>query len=231
MTCGIYKLSFIGTDKVYIGQSENIEYRYASHINTLKKNKGAKKLQEAYNIFGKPVLEIVLECDREELSYLENEAIEIFNSYKNGFNSQEFADEVPILVGEEHPNSKYSNSQVEQAFLLLTEKHLTHQEIADITGISKYMINHIAIGTAHSWLSSKYPDKYKNLIKSKPASGCSKERGRIYRPVIGPDGTEYNIENLRQFAREHSIPYSSLNALVNGKTNQVRGYTLKSIGI
>ncbi len=32
MTCGIYKLGFNGTDLVYIGQSENIESRYGSHI-------------------------------------------------------------------------------------------------------------------------------------------------------------------------------------------------------
>ena len=32
MTCGIYKLSFLNTKKVYVGQSVNIEYRFLRKI-------------------------------------------------------------------------------------------------------------------------------------------------------------------------------------------------------
>ena len=38
MTCGIYKLVFNGTAKIYIGQSLNIESRYRDHVYFLNKN-------------------------------------------------------------------------------------------------------------------------------------------------------------------------------------------------
>lgn len=37
MTTGIYCLRFKGTDKVYVGQSNNIIYRFNQHIRSLKK--------------------------------------------------------------------------------------------------------------------------------------------------------------------------------------------------
>ena len=51
MTTGIYQLVFKGTDKVYIGQSIDIEHRYKGHISCLQLGKGVSKLQNAYNIY------------------------------------------------------------------------------------------------------------------------------------------------------------------------------------
>jgi hypothetical protein len=226
MTCGIYKLSFINTNKVYIGQSQCIEYRYKQHLNYLKRNTNSRKLQEAYAFYGAPTLEILVECTIKELDSLENEAIEIFNSVNNGFNSLNKAGDIPIFVGDKHPSSKYSNEQVSYAFKLLVEGMLTHQQISDKTGVSKNMINHIAAGTCHLWLKTIYPEEYNLLEINKPTAGNSKARGKKYPKVISIEGISYDIENLRAFSREHNIPYSSLNSLVNYRTNNVRGWTL-----
>lgn len=231
MTCGIYKLEFANTDRVYIGQSVNIEVRYSNHLKSFTVRNASKKLLDAYDTYGAPKLNILLECDRVELNDLENSAIQVYNSFHNGFNSQEFAEDVPVLFGENHPGAKYSNAQIEKAFLLLCEGIYTHQQIADMTSISKNMVNHIAIGTCHSWLEGIYSEQYKKLIKSKPASGNSRDRGKIYPQIISPEGIKYTIDNLRAFSREHNLPYSSLNGLVNGRTKNVRGWMLDSITI
>ena len=70
MITGIYALKFIGTNKVYIGQSIDIQKRFLAHIYTLSNNRGSAKLQEAYNTFGKPYVDIILECSKEELAVI-----------------------------------------------------------------------------------------------------------------------------------------------------------------
>lgn len=229
MTCGIYKLKFNGTDKVYIGQSQNIEYRYSQHLSYLYRNANSKKLQQAYNEFGIPVLEIVLECNIEELDCAENEAIEIYNSYNNGFNTLEAAGDIPRLVGEAHPGSKYTNQAIEASFILLCDSQLTHKQIGEMTGVSKNMVNHIAAGTCHAWLQELHPKKYAKLIKNKPIAGTSAERGKTYPLIQDTQGNQYNIVNLREFSRQHNLPYSSLNYLVNSKTKHVKGWVLVTV--
>lgn len=231
MTCGIYKLYFEGTYKVYIGQSEHIEYRYTNHIKTLKQGKAPKKLQEAYNYYGLPQLEILVEADKSELNDLENNAIQIYDSFRNGFNTQEFAEDVPILVGQEHPGSKYTDDQVEAAFKLLLEGALTHKQIAETVLISKNMVNHIAIGTCHRWLSVKYPEEYAKMLSNKGKHGNSLQRGNIYPNIVDPEGNSYTLENLRKFSREHDLPYTSLNNLVKGKVKHVRGWVLEGVSV
>lgn len=226
MTCGIYKLKFYGTDSVYIGQSQNVEYRYSQHLNYLLRGVNSKKLQKAYSEFGTPVLEILLECGIDELDSAENEAIQIYDSFNRGFNSLAEARDIPRLVGEAHPGSKYTNEAIEAAFILLCDSVLTHKQISEMTGVSKNMVNHIAAGTCHAWLSKVHPDKYTTLIKNKPIAGNSAERGKVYPPIQDPNGNQYHITNLREFSRQHNLPYSSLNYLVNGKTKHVKNWVL-----
>lgn len=229
MTCGVYKLNFNGINKVYIGQSQNIEYRYSQHLRYLLKGTNSKKLQQAYSEFGIPTVEVLLECSISELDEAETTAIEIYDSFNKGFNSLEVAGDIPRLVGEEHPGSRYTNEAIEAAFILLCTTKLTHKQIGDMTGVSKNMVNHIAIGTCHAWLQQIHPEKYAELIKNKPTAGTSAERGKTYPPIQDPQGTQYRISNLREFSRQHSLPYSSLNYLVNGKTKHVKGWTLVTV--
>lgn len=87
MTIGIYRLIFPNTDKCYIGQSVNIERRYMQHLRSFELSSASAKLQNAYNMYGKPKLDILLDSiEVSELDTCENEAIEIFDSFHNGFN-------------------------------------------------------------------------------------------------------------------------------------------------
>ena len=109
MTIGIYRLVFPNTNKVYIGQSTDIEKRFRAHISTFTTNTATYKLQEAYRLYGKPSLEILIECSLAELNNAETEAVQIFNSYKGGFNSSPGGD-LTQRHGDNSPNAKYTNN-------------------------------------------------------------------------------------------------------------------------
>lgn len=73
MTCGIYKITCRATNKVYIGQSFDIEHRWVEHRSDLKR--GAHHsfhLQRAWDKYGKDVFEFeVLETCAAKVAHLE----------------------------------------------------------------------------------------------------------------------------------------------------------------
>lgn len=229
MTTGIYILKFKGTDKVYVGQSTDIELRYRMHKTTLKNNKSSKKLQEAYDCYGMPVLEIIAECSIEELDILENQAIEIYDSVNNGFNTMSESGHRTILKGDMAGNSKYSNELVEEVFEYLVDNNLTHAEIIDITGISRGALADISSGISHKWLQEKYPAKYTKLIQlkgttRKASKNNATTKGIVYPKIMSPDGIVYNIESLRGFCKQHNLNHGALGEVLRGFRKQHKGW-------
>lgn len=57
-TAGIYSITNVNDNKVYIGSTNNFEKRYYRHLHLLKKNKHFNiHLQRAFNIYDKqPIL-------------------------------------------------------------------------------------------------------------------------------------------------------------------------------
>lgn len=238
MTCGIYKISFNGTDKVYIGQSTDCNRRLSEHKKLCKSGKWPKKLQEAYLTYGDFMFEILLECAPEELSYLENLAIELYDSYSNGLNGVSTAESMPInhTFGEDHPNSKYSNKQLLEVLDLLTNPSLSFNEISSITLVHRSTINSIARGVGALWLKTKYPDKWNlaqdvrkdrnSIVLSKSNSASSK--GIEYPKIKSPNGEIFKVTNIRAFAREHGLDSSSLAKLLKRKEHyhSHKGWTI-----
>lgn len=165
MTCGIYSLNFSGTNKIYIGQSVDIETRFIGHLSSMRHNNSPTKLQEAYNNYGMPTYKILLECLRDELDYNENEAIVIFNACDNGFNTLDTAGASPkyTACGESHIASKYTNKQIEEVFLMIVHSTKTLREISDITGVSYAIVRTISCGGKHKWLKDKFPEEYNSM--------------------------------------------------------------------
>jgi len=225
MTIGIYLLSFTNTAKVYIGQSGiSIENRFKDHIRHLKNQTHSTKMNLAYLTYGEPELEILEECTKDTLDDRELYHIKLWNAVDDGFNSS-IDVRGGVLLGDKHPASRYSNDQIRQAFLLLITNTVTHQKIADITGVSKNAINNIACGCGHRWLKEEFAEEYTKFFQDKIAYGSSIDRGKVYPDIISPSGIVYtSIPNIRAFAKEHSIPYSSLNSLLNFRTNSTRGW-------
>lgn len=85
MTTGIYRLEF-KSGKVYYGQALDIETRFADHLKSFKCGKASKKLQEEYDKYGEPVLDIVIECHSAYLTYIENYLI-YYNYGENCLNT------------------------------------------------------------------------------------------------------------------------------------------------
>lgn len=230
MTVGIYKLSFRGTDKVYIGQSKNLEARYKQHIYSFHMKVSPKKLQEAYNTYGEPDFEILSECNSWELDEQENETIEIWNSANTGFNTMASSGYSSTLFGESCGNSKYLNEQVIEVFKLLVEHpNLTQIDIHEITGVSKAVINGISCGDTHLWLAKFYPEMYKIFLELREVRRknrrTAKSRGIVYSNIKDPLGAIYTVESLRGFCREHGLNHGPLGEVLRGRLKHHKGWT------
>ena len=92
---GIYKITCVNNNKVYIGSSSNIPQRWFSHKSRLKQGKHNKNLLSSYNKYGIDsfMFEVLEECDVLDLIKRE---IYWADFYKNKgytlFNCGEFID-------------------------------------------------------------------------------------------------------------------------------------------
>lgn len=232
MTCGIYILKFSGTDQVYVGQSENIEYRFKKHIQALKRGTHNYKMQAAFHSYGEPSLDIILDSlSKDELNTYELEAFNIFDSINSGFN---VASNPSIHgSGELNPASKYTNSDIEKAFFMLLEVNNRYKDIEKATGVSLSTVRHIANSESHLWLKTKYPSEYSILENLKgttrmQATNSASARGIVYPEILSPTGKVFTVTNVAQFAREHMLDPSSLAKVLKRtpKYNSHKGWKL-----
>ncbi len=236
MTSGIYCISFSGTNSVYIGQSINIEKRWKEHTASLINNTANFKLLEAYRVYGEPSYDILVKATKAELDNLEISLIREFDSINNGFN---------ILsggsgngIGENNSNSKYSNEFIINVFKLVLNPQLSHAQIHKITGISYSSIGSIVDGSNHAWLRSMFPEDYsklKDISREREKfkainlsnSRTSEALGKVFPILIGPDGTEYNVTNAKEFSISHGLSRGCLSMVLNKKQKYHKGYKLK----
>lgn len=239
MTIGIYCLTFSGTNKVYIGQSINIEKRYMQHKRSFLQVKASVKLQEAYNLYGIPSLSILLECNIEELNSSEKEAIEIYDSSANGYNTYIDSYQAPVTqYGEDSGNSKYSNEVISKVFkYLVSQEYLPTEHIADLTNVDISTIRNILARRSHNWLSLKYPEEYSKLQEvsitrldksfisvSNKLSALAK--GIVYPKIKNPAGDIFQVDNAESFARTHSLAGNHLREVLKGIRKSHKGWKL-----
>ena len=89
MSIGIYKIKNLINDKVYIGQSVDVEKRWSTHKAELKNNYHHNiHLQNAWNKYGEENFEfsIIEECYTNQLNQREIYWIAKFNSCETGYN-------------------------------------------------------------------------------------------------------------------------------------------------
>lgn len=164
MSRGVYLLRFSGTDKVYVGQSRNIEKRFVEHLSSFRLKSASQKLYDAYLTYGNPSLEILTECDESEIVDLESLAIDLFNSLNNGFNSMRSSGLPCVPIDDISPTAKYSKEQIIHVLdLLIVYPLKSYEEISIVTGVTKIAITQIFTGLTHKWLKEAYPTKYTKL--------------------------------------------------------------------
>lgn len=237
MTCGIYKLKFLNTPKFYIGKAINIERRFTKHKSSLKYNRSSIKLQEAYRLYGNPILEILCICEEDELDYLENKYIVNFNTIQEGFNTTQSITGGCELFGEDAGNSKYTNEIYINVFLDLINTNNTLKDIAEKYNINKSIVGAISSCYGHKWLKEKYPIEYKRLEEIKGNRHTKEQRenthsaktlGIIYPSIISTSTGEIvnNIENATKFAKSRGINIGNFNSMLNGKRLTCQGWKI-----
>lgn len=224
MTIGIYLLQFEGTDGVYIGQSLNIEKRYYNHTKDMLQGLCAKKLQQAYLMYGKPSLHILTKCHLAELNSLEYQYINEFNAITSGFNTVKGGD--GARVGECNPQALYSRDKYIQVLEYLVETTLTSEEISNITKVGVFTVKHISALDRHEWLEEICPEYYSELkrLRSLGTKRCAAAQGIIYPKIVSPEGTIYEVHNITKFAKEQGLQSGGLCSLLNGKTYTHKGW-------
>lgn len=131
MTTGIYKITNLKTNTVYIGASVQIETRFSQHLNELRKGTHRNThLQNAFKKYGESNFEftIVEECTRD---ILRSEEIRILNQY-GGYKSNltyNMRQGGQICMGEDNPNygkhwsKEWCKNQSDKMKALLSDSH------------------------------------------------------------------------------------------------------------
>ena len=114
---GIYKITNKISGHAYIGQSNNIEYRFKQHIKRAyhSKKEYNKALYVAIRLYGidKFIFEILEEIiNVEDLNDRETYWIAYYNTYYDGYNETLGGEGVKGQDGEKHHNHKLSESDV-----------------------------------------------------------------------------------------------------------------------
>jgi len=228
MTIGIYALIFEGTDKVYIGQSTNIEQRFKKHFVEFSKGLKSKKMQKAFSEFGAPELHGLVECSTQELDINEASMIVEFDSINNGFNTID--GNTPGGSGYTATKSKYTREEILEIF-----KHLcagkSRQQITDILGVPVGTVGNILSGTGHLWLKEEFPIEYEKMRNQAAntvySTNSAKAKGYVYPPIKSPSGEIYtNIENVAEFARKHKLDRAATSGVLRGARPVHKGWSL-----
>ena len=105
--CGIYEVVCLANDKIYVGSSKDIYFRFRRHIMFLRNNKHINQhLQNAFNKYGRDsfVLRIIETCEIEDLIERENFWIHKTNCLNKsvGFNKRDGASGGTTISGDAH---------------------------------------------------------------------------------------------------------------------------------
>ena len=126
-TSGIYRITCLATDKIYIGSSTSVQRRFYQHRTELKHNTHVNPhLQNAFNKYGMRnfIFEILEECSVEELQDLEKKYLDELQPFGNkGFNIDR--DPVRIEMAEE------TKEKIRQAKLGTTYSEESKQKMSD----------------------------------------------------------------------------------------------------
>lgn len=214
MTIGIYALYWEEQDLVYIGQSQNIEARFKEHLNKMGKGTHTNyKVQNSYNLYGKPELVILEEAIIDKLNDLEILWTKEFDSINNGLNIIEAGQ---VGWGVNSNASKYTKWQVLKVFSLLTSgKFISAKVIATRIKVKLNLVSSIGSGESHKWLADTYPERY-SLLLTRRAESLVCTANKEVMLILDPAGIVHEVTNISQFARQHGLDAINLTRVLRG---------------
>lgn len=162
---GIYKITNINNNKVYIGQSNNLERRYKEHFVWKLNNK--QYIDELIQDLGKKnfSFEIIEECELEVLDEREKYWIKYYNSFYEGYNKTKGG------AGDFYGNPKLTIDDVKR----IRESYNNKEERKEVYELYKDKITYS--GFCHVWDGSRW----KNImpeVYTKENKEYHKEKGR-----------------------------------------------------
>lgn len=180
-TVGIYSITNIINNKIYIGQSVEIEQRWKRHKRELNQNKHINEyLQRSWNKYGEDlfVFEIIEKCDVNELDDKERFWIKYHksNNYIYGYNlddggrvGKKVNKDIVIkqvryrkyAVGEDVKNSCLSNIDVFNIKEMIYISNLTINEVADKFNVPNYIVRNIVVGKSYKNVVTPYDNDLK----------------------------------------------------------------------
>ena len=222
--CGIYKITS-PSNKIYIGQSKDIERRFKGYQNTL-----IKKQIKLYNSFQKYEVknhkfEIIEECEFEQLNIRERYWQDFYNCIENGLNclytettiKKSYYGKDSFLrrsiaqkkVIKKYPVWNKSKINVYSDETLLKMSIIKKDKPSKIKGIKKPNKS----GENHHYYNVKRPDISENQKGVKnPMYGKTAVNAKIVIDII----TKQEFNSIKEAALFNKLNYSTLRQKING---------------
>jgi group I intron endonuclease len=148
---GVYKITNISNNKIYIGSSKRLTYRIRQHKSNYRHGRGDNKNLQSEYVDDKFIFDIIEVCD----NYKEREQFYIdtlkpeYNIYRNSTSplGHKLSSETKKKIGDSnkssHKFSKVSESQVDEIRKLYQTGNYTQNEIAVIFSLNQGYISHL----------------------------------------------------------------------------------------
>lgn len=227
MTIGIYSIYFTNIDKIYIGQSQNIEQRFTAHKSLFRRGHYNYKMASAFKSDNCPEFHILEVCEINQLNSLEIYYINEFKSIEEGLNIHYGGD--AGILGYTSGKCKNSKEELEICFNLLADPNLSKQDILSMCNVSSNVLDCIISHKRHHWLHEYYPEISKIIKNNKSIRAVNAQENRYKTNVflVSPEGQVFHCTNRNKFAKEHNLNSGHLGAVIRKQEIQHKGWKLK----
>ena len=201
---GIYRIYFFGNNKSYIGLTKSFKARKNQHLRMLREGSHCNiHLQRAFNIHGEDNfrIELIEECDKCDLDKKEKDYIEMYDSFKNGFN---------LTTGGENCNiSEDVKKRISEKHKGKIVKEQTRKKLRDINlgkRLSKEHKNKISISNQNRDLTKEQREQMSKggLSKKNQATRDKMSKSRIGFKISDSAKLKLSAYNLKK-ARPNSL--------------------------
>ena len=221
---GVYKITCINNDKVYIGKAVDIDKRLRDHRNSKKDGQGNGLFQNAilkhgWDSFIVEILEVIQEFDKskDNQTLLEREAyyIELFDTTNRdkGYNRCKFSNDNTGIIFSKEVREKMSRSKLGKK---LSQEHIEKIREANIGRT-------LSEEHKEKLRKPKSEEAKENMRKARLNSPLSEEsREKIRQSLIGKKMSEESKEKMRQakLGTKHSKETKEKMSLSHKKSNQ-----------
>lgn len=229
---GIYKITNLINNKIYIGQSIDCQRRWAEHKRAGQINPNSVKNKRDYNL---PIhcairkygiknfqFEVIEECERNVLDVKEQYWIGFYKSNLKdiGYNLTIGGQKNFALSGEKHSQAKLNQKQVDEIYdLLQNHLEISIHQIGKIYGVTHSLIS--LINNGKNWRKENYEYPLRTANYSLP--GEKNPRAKLTATIVKEmrqkkeDGISPN-DIYKEYQEKYGIKERTLRAALYGES-------------